>query len=108
MTLRELKVESVPVNFLIPVKGTPFEAMDNNLTPVKCLKILCLARFLNPGASIRAAGGRELNIRTLQPLLLYPANSIFVTGYLTTGGQSDEDASGMIADLGFEKEIDSV
>jgi len=101
--VREQRMDSIPINFLHPVKGTPMEAYDH-LNPAKCLKVLCLVRFLNPTSDLRAAGGREVNLRSLQPLALYPANSIFVEGYLTTPGQAAHDALQMIKDLGFEVE----
>ena len=101
--LRQLKVNSLPVNFLHPVPGTPMEAY-RFLTPMKCLKVLCLVRFLNPTSDIRAAGGREVNLRSLQALALYPANSIFVEGYLTTPGQHAQEAQQMVLDMGFEIE----
>ena len=47
-------------------------------------------RFVNPSRDIRVAGGREVNLRHLQALALWPANSIFVNGYLTTGGAGYE------------------
>lgn len=99
--LREVGAASIPVNFLHPVAGTALEKV-NYLTPLKCLAILCLVRFVNPATEIRIAGGREFHLRSLQPLGLYPANAIFVSGYLTTGGQTPEEAGRMIADLGFE------
>ena len=102
MALREIRPESIPINFLVPVKGTPFEGRGGELTPRFCLKVLCLARFLNPDREIRAAGGREVNLRSLQPLALFAVNSLFVNGYLTTGGQPVEEARGMIADMGFD------
>ncbi len=101
LALRELDVESIPINFLHPISGTPLQGA-NHLTPQHCLKALCLFRFINPEKEIRVAGGRELNLRSLQPLSLYPANSIFVNGYLTTSGQNASDAHRMIEDLGFE------
>jgi len=101
--VRELRMDSIPVNFLHPIKGTPMEA-HHFLTPMKCLKVLCLFRFLNPTSEIRAAGGREVNLRSLQPLALYPANSIFVEGYLTTPGQQAEQARQMVVEMGFEVE----
>lgn len=58
-------------------------------------------RFVNPTRDIRIAGGREVNLRRLQPLSLYPANSLFVDGYLTTGGQGYEADIQMIEDAGF-------
>lgn len=105
--VRELRMDSIPVNFLHPIKGTPMEAYQF-LTPMKCLKVLCLFRFLNPSSEIRAAGGREVNLRSLQPLALYPANSIFVEGYLTTPGQQANQAKQMITEMGFEVESHEV
>ncbi len=99
--LRELDPESVPLNFLIPVAGTPFEDLETGLNPRYCLKVLALARFLLPAADVRLAGGREVNLRSLQPLALYPANSLFVEGYLTTDGQLASETEAMIRDLGF-------
>jgi biotin synthase len=101
LTLRALDIESIPVNFLHSIPNTPFEK-KRELTPQRCLKTLCLFRFVNPSKEIRVAGGREVNLRSLQPLSLYPANSIFVNGYLTTPGQEASDAHQMIRDLGFE------
>ena len=101
MTLRAMDIDSIPVNFLNSIPKTPFE-QKRELTPQRCLKTLCLFRFVNPSKEIRVAGGREVNLRSLQPLSLYPANSIFVNGYLTTPGQDASDAHQMIRDLGFE------
>ena len=101
--LRELGVDSLPVNFLHSIPGTPMESFGF-LTPMRCLKVLCLFRFLNPKSDLRAAGGREVNLRSVQGMALYAANSIFVEGYLTTPGQQAEQAHQMIRDLGFEIE----
>ncbi|MGH7843936.1 MAG: biotin synthase BioB [Candidatus Binatia bacterium] len=101
VALRELNVDSIPVNFLHAIPGTPLEIL-HEVTPQRCLKILCLVRFINPCKEVRVGGGREVNLRSLQPLSLYPANSLFVNGYLTTPGQRASDAHQMIADLGFE------
>jgi biotin synthase len=101
LALRAMDIESIPVNFLNSIPKTPFEN-KRELTPQRCLKTLCLFRFVNPSKEIRVAGGREVNLRSLQPLSLYPANSIFVNGYLTTPGQQASDAHRMIEDLGFE------
>ena len=59
-------------------------------------------RLVNPDSEIRVAGGRELHLRSLQPLGLYAANSIFVGDYLTTEGQLPKADYRMIEDLGFE------
>lgn len=103
LSLRELNVTSVPLNFLIPIAGTPF-AERRELTPQRCLRILCLFRLLLPAQEIRIAGGREVHLRSLQPLGLYAANSIFVGDYLTTPGQSAQQDYEMIRDAGFEIE----
>ena len=100
LSLRKLGVTSVPVNFLIPIPGTPFTGIQT-LTPRQCLRILCLFRFLLPSQEIRIAGGREVHLRSLQPLGLYPANSIFVGDYLTTPGQAARQDWEMIRDAGF-------
>ncbi|MBE9080067.1 biotin synthase BioB [Romeria aff. gracilis LEGE 07310] len=100
LTLRRLEVTSVPVNFLIPIAGTPF-AGQQLLTPQRCLRILCLFRFLLPAQEIRIAGGREVHLRSLQPLGLYAANSIFIGDYLTTPGQAAQRDFAMIRDAGF-------
>ena len=99
--LRALEVESLPVNFLIPIEGTPLG--DRQPPPAgDCLRALALFRLTNPRAEIRAAGGRERCLREAQGLALFAANSIFVEGYLTTPGQRRDDALAMIAELGFE------
>lgn len=99
--LRRQKVHSVPVNFLIPIEGTPM-ARKNNLTPMRCLRILSMFRLANPSAELRIAGGREVHLRHLQPMGLLVANSIFVGDYLTTKGQSARADLEMIRDLGYK------
>ncbi len=105
MALRDVKPDSIPLNMLNPVAGTPLERADH-LTPQRCLKVLCLFRFLHPRTELRIAGGREHNLRSLQPLALYPADSLFVNGYLTTPGAPAPEVWGMIQDLGFTIEVD--
>lgn len=100
-SLRVLDADSIPVNFLHAIDGTPLEGTDE-LNPRYCLKVLCLMRFINPTKEIRISGGREVNLRSLQPLGLYPANSIFVGDYLTTAGQESTADHQMLKDLGFE------
>jgi biotin synthase len=101
LKLAELKVQSIPVNFLNSIEGTKLQDV-RALNPQYCLKVLSLFRFANPATELRVAGGREVNLRTLQPLALYAANSMFVSDYLTTRGQAAEDDFAMIRDLGFE------
>lgn len=101
--LREIDADSIPVNFLHAIPGTPLEGR-HELNPRRCLKILALLRFVCPTKEIRVAGGREVNLRSLQPLALYPANAIFLGDYLTTSGQDAESDYRMLEDLGFEIE----
>jgi biotin synthase len=92
------------VNFLLPIEGTPLGEHDPGLDPRYCLKALCMFRLACPEREIRLAAGREVHLGSLQPLALYPANSIFVADYLTEPGQAPEDDYRMIEELGFEIE----
>jgi len=86
-TLRELDVDAVPLNFLNPVAGTPVEKYPL-LSPFEILKIIALFRFILPEKNIRVCGGREISLRTLQPLMyLAGASGTMVGNYLTTGGR---------------------
>ncbi|MFE7118224.1 biotin synthase BioB [Streptomyces sp. NPDC057654] len=101
--LRELDPDSVPVNFLIPMEGTPL-AGEWNLTPRRALRVLAMVRFVCPDAEVRLAGGREVHLRSLQPLALHLVNSIFLGDYLTSEGQEGGADLAMIEDAGFEVE----
>lgn len=101
MELRELQAESIPLNFLHAVDGTPLQRQEY-LRPTDCLRALCMFRFVNPKSELRIAGGRERHLRSLQPMGLLVANSIFVGDYLTTKGQPPEEDYRMIQDLGLE------
>lgn len=104
-SLNAMDADSIPVNFLHAVDGTPLGGTDE-LTPLYCLKVLCLFRFINPTKEIRISGGREVNLRSLQPLGLYPANSIFIGDYLTTEGQESDKDYQMLKDMGFEIDLE--
>jgi biotin synthase len=101
--LRGLGVESLPVNFLHPIDGTPLGPRPVPAA-ADCLRALALFRLTNPRTDLRAAGGRERALGAAQGLALFAANSIFVEGYLTTPGQRGADAIAMIHGLGFELE----
>src|SRR5438552_12846697 len=104
--LRELDVDSVPVNFLDARPGTPLAGYPL-VEPGFALRALCMFRFVHPRTDLRVAGGRELTLRALQAFALYPANSIFTQGYLTTGGATPHADHQMIKDAGFELELAS-
>jgi biotin synthase len=101
LTLRELDVDSVPINFLDPVEGTPL-AGSNNLTPLECLQSIALFRLILPKAHITICGGREKNLRDLHSWLFMAGASGIMTGnYLTKEGRQPGDDRQMIADLGL-------
>ena len=103
-SLHVLDADSIPVNFLNAIDGTPLEG-THELNPRHCLKVLALLRFINPTKEIRVSGGREVNLGSLQPLSLYPANSIFLGDYLTTDGQPGEEDKKMLEEMGFEIDL---
>ena len=106
--LRALKAESIPVNLLVPIEGNVLSPKESNLNPDFILRTLCLFRFLNPSAEIRVAAGRELHLRSMEVMALYPANSLFLQGYLNAKGTSNARTLRMIQDAGFsiKSEID--
>jgi biotin synthase len=99
--LRKRKIPSIPINFLVPVEGNRLFDFDQ-LSPEKCLRILCVFRLINPDVELRMGGGREGHLRGLQSLALYVANSLFIEGYLVTRGDRKNKAFRMIEDAGFE------
>ncbi|MBN1863798.1 MAG: biotin synthase BioB [Victivallales bacterium] len=101
-TIRRLDVDSVPLNFLNPIKGTRLEGLDE-LTPKDCLKIIALARIMMPSKSIRVCGGREYNIKDLQHKIFRAgADGIMIGGYLVTQGNPVEKDIQMIKNAGME------
>lgn len=98
-TIKELDVDSIPLNFLNPIKGTRLENAKP-LAPFEILKIIAAYRMIFPDKDIKVAGGRERNLRDLQCLIFAAgANSTMIGAYLTTYGRpSDEDLQ-MIRDL---------
>ncbi len=104
--LRDLDVDSVPVNFLDARPGTPLAGYPL-VEPGYALRALCMFRFVHPRTDLRVAGGREITLRALQAMALYPANSIFTQGYLTTTGATPSADHQMIKDAGFELELAS-
>jgi biotin synthase len=100
LALRALDVPSIPVNFLLPIEGNPLQS-DGSLSPERALRVLAMMRLANPRAEVRVAAGREGHLRSLEALALWPANSLFVEGYLTTKGKGAADTYRMIRDAGF-------
>jgi len=101
MTLRELDVDSIPVNFLNPIEGTPLDGKCE-LTPFCCLKIIVMMRLCHPSREIIVCGGREVNLRDLQGLIFAAgASGMMIGNYLTTSGRPANDDLRMVEDLGL-------
>lgn len=100
-TLRNLDVDSIPINILDPIKGTPI-GIEKPIEPLEILKTISVFRLILPEKNIRVAGGREKNLRDLQSLcLLAGANGLLLGNYLTTEGRMPGDDIQMITDLGL-------
>lgn len=105
LTLEELDVDSVPMNFLNPIKNTPLENADF-LTPLEILKTIAIFRLILKTKDIVICGGRVVNLRELHPLVLFAgANGLLTGNYLTTKGRNPSDDKQMIIDLGLELPI---
>ena len=106
LTLKELDVDAVPVNFLVPVPGTPLESAPR-ITPLRCLKIISILRYILPDKEIIICGGRIENLRELHPFIFMAGASGLMTGnYLTRKGRMLEEDKCLIRDLGFELDQD--
>jgi biotin synthase len=106
LEIKGLKIVSIPVNFFIPIAGHAIK-QPSQLTPEMCLRILSVFRLINPDSEIRMAAGREGHLRGMQSMGLFPANSLFASGYLNVKGSDMEVTVQMIKDAGFEPEMDS-
>lgn len=101
MTLRELDVDSVPINILNAIPGTPLENISG-LTPMEILLTVALYRFILPDKDIKLCGGKEKNLRQLLPLAIVAGcNSLMTGNYLTTLGRDTPADLEMIRDLGM-------
>jgi len=105
-TLRDLGVESVPLNFLSPQTGTPFE----NLTPLQPLDILnniAVFRYMLPQAEIRIAGGRQFLGDMQSMIFMAGASGVMIGDYLTTAGRQVSDDIQMLKDLRLQARGDT-
>jgi len=102
MAIRELGVDSVPLNFLRPMKGTPAGDLQP-LSPREALRIVALFRLMLPDKTIKVCGGREFVLRDMQSWMYYAgANGAILGNYLTTAGRPPEEDLKMVEDLGLE------
>jgi biotin synthase len=99
--LKELNVDSIPINFLMPIPGTPLSASDI-MNPLEALKTIAIFRYINPKKEIRVCGGREPVLRDIQSMLFTAgADGILIGNYLTTLGRNPRRDLEMIRDLGL-------
>lgn len=107
LTLRELDIDSVPLNFLNPIPGTRLEGADF-INPLDCLATIAIFRFILPAKRISVCGGREKNLRDLQSwMFLAGASGTMIGNYLTTTGRPPEQDWQMLKDLGLEVASDN-
>ncbi len=100
-TIRSLNVDSVPINFLSPIRGTLLEG-GCGISPMDCLRVIAAARLMMPSVSIRVCGGREQNLRDYQSWIFAAGADSFMTGgYLVTPGRGTEADAAMIRDAGL-------
>jgi biotin synthase len=101
-TLKEMRVDSVALNFLDPIPGTPLERAEA-VAPLEILRFVALFRFILPDRDIRICGGRESGLRDLHPLVFWAgADGIMIGNYLTTKGRNHQADLQMVRDLGME------
>ncbi|HHJ63767.1 MAG TPA: biotin synthase BioB [Aquifex aeolicus] len=98
LTYRELGVDSIPLNFLMPIPGTPL-AGASGVTPFTALRIIALFRFTNPRAELRLCGGREQTLRDFHGLAVLMVNAMMVGGYLTRAGRDIKKDYQLLEDL---------
>lgn len=103
LLLRDLEVDTVPINFLNPIPGTPMAGTAPGISPLDALKTIALFRLVLPSRRIVVCGGREVNLRDLQAFMFEAgANGMMIGNYLTTVGRPPEEDLRMIEDLGLE------
>jgi biotin synthase len=99
--LREIDPDSVPINFLIPIRGTKLEG-QKPLEPLEALKIISLHRFIMPAKQIRVCGGRIQTLGEFNSyIFLAGADGLLVGNYLTTHGRNYGDDIRLIQHLGL-------
>jgi biotin synthase len=105
-SLKDIGAHVIPLNFLNPMAGTPFEKLEP-LPPMEILKSIACFRFILPRQEIKVAGGRTVNLRDLQSLVFMAgASALMVGNYLTTLNQPVEKDLQMLKDLGLDPSWD--
>lgn len=102
LTYRELGVDSIPLNFIMPIEGTPMTRAPG-ITPLEALKTIAMFRFTNPKAELRLCGGREQNLRDFHGMAVLMTNAMMVGGYLTRAGRDITKDYQLLKDLGAQR-----
>jgi len=102
LTYSELEVDSIPLNFLMPIEGTPLEKAPG-VEPLEALRIIAMFRFTNPRAELRLCGGREQTLRDFYGMAMLMTNAMMVGGYLTRAGRDIKKDYQLIKDLKLER-----
>ncbi len=105
LTYRELEVDSIPLNFLMPIEGTPLENAPG-VTPMEALRIIAMFRFTNPKAELRLCGGREQNLRDFHGMAVLMTNAMMVGGYLTRAGRDIKKDYQLLKDLKARRKVE--
>jgi len=100
VSLSELGIQSIPVNGLTPIKGTPYEKLAP-LTEDEILRTIAMFRFINPTAKIRLAAGRKLMEDSGRKAFRAGANAAITGDYLTTSGNNIDEDKKMLSEMGF-------
>lgn len=101
ISLSELKVESIPINALVPIKSTPYENFKT-ISEEDLLRTIAMFRFINPTSKIRLAAGRNLMKESGKKAFLSGVNATITGDLLTTSGNNIEEDKKMLKDLGFK------
>lgn len=101
ISLSELQVDSIPINILMPIKGTPLE----NQAPIctdDILRTIAIFRYINPTVDVRLAGGRKSMEHSGKDAFLSGANATITGDMLTTSGNNIQDDLKMLSEMGFD------
>lgn len=101
VSLSELNVDSIPINALMPIKGTPLENSEQ-ITSEEILRTIAIFRYINPTAMIRLAAGRNLMKNSGAEAFLSGANATITGDMLTTSGSNIAQDMKMLSEMGFD------
>lgn len=105
-SLSALEPDEVPINILIPRKGTPKELENCSINPMDIIRTIAVWRFIMPKTILKIAGGREVYLKDNGKLALQAgANGIITGGYLTTNGNAPNKDIQMIHEIGLDTRI---